>query len=95
MEQNQQKQNKENSISKVVITDQTYIVMNGITKVLTSTENTISALIGSQSICVDGEKLSVTKLDLQNKILEANGNILAIKYSKQKQKENFLKRIFG
>lgn len=86
---------KEIKQSKIVITNQTDITITGITKVLSSTENLISAIIGTQAICVEGEKLTVTKLDLQNNILEANGNILGVKSSKQKQKENFIKRIFG
>jgi sporulation protein YabP len=69
--------------------------ITGINKVITSTENSICVIVNGQTVNIEGEKLSVTKLDLENGILDVEGTITAIKYAKAKQKENFIKRIFG
>ena len=81
---------------KVILTNQENIIINGISKVLTSTENLISVVINGTTFEVTGNKLSTTKLDVESGILEANGEIIGLKFAgKQKQKENFFKRIFG
>lgn len=93
MEQKEQKTIEKQS--KVILTNQSAISVSGISKVLSSTETNISVVINGQVMNIEGEKLSVSKLDVQNGFLDAEGHITAIKYSKSKQKENFFKRIFG
>ena len=81
--------------SKIVLTNQNYLSLSGITKVLSSTEKEISVVINGQTFCVDGENLTVSKLDIESGILEANGKIFGMKFLGHKNKEKFFKRIFG
>lgn len=82
--------------SKVVLTNQNNLSITGISKILTSNENMISVVINGTTFEVSGNKLSTTKLDVDSGVLEANGEILSMKFlGKPKQKENFFKRIFG
>ena len=82
--------------SKIVLTNQNNLVITGISKVLTSTENLIVVAINGTPFEISGSKLTTTKLDVESGILEANGEILSMKFAnKPKQKENIFKRIFG
>lgn len=81
--------------SKIVLTNQNSLCVNGISKVLSNTESGISCIINNQVLNIEGEKISVQKLDVENGILEASGNITNVRFAKGKQKENFIKRIFG
>ena len=81
--------------SKIVITNQNSVLITGISKVNSSTDNEISAVLEGQTFCITGNKLSVSKLDIDSGILEAEGEIHQIKFSGKKQKENFFKRVFG
>jgi len=81
--------------SKLVIINQSEISITGVTKVLASTETNISLEINGKQATIDGDNLSVTKLDIQNGVLEATGTINAIKYSHSKQKQNIFKRMFS
>ena len=91
-------ENKKESIvktSKIVITNQNSILITGISKVISSTENEISATINGKLFCITGTKLSVSKVDVESGILEATGEVYQIKFDGKKQKENFFKRVFG
>lgn len=81
--------------SKIVITNQNSILITGISKVLSSTENEISALLNDQTFSISGTKLAVSKLDVESGILEAEGEVHQLKFGGKKQKENFFKRVFG
>ena len=82
--------------SKIVLTNGENIVVTGISKILSSTENMISVVINGQTLEISGNKLSTTKLDVDSGILEATGEFLGMKFAgKPRQKENFFKRIFG
>ena len=81
--------------TKLTLTNQNQLCLTGISKVITSTENVIMLVINGQTVNIEGEKLSVKKLDVKNGILEAEGTVTAIKYSHAKHKENFFKRVFG
>lgn len=81
--------------TKIVLTNQNTLSISGVSKVLTSTESEICVILNKQNFSVFGQKLTVTKLDVESGILEANGLVTSMKYAVPKQKENFFKRIFG
>ena len=81
--------------SKLVLVNQNELCLTGVTKVLSSTETNICLEIGGRQANIDGEKLTVTKLDIQNGILEVTGTITSIKYSGAKHKSNIFKRLFN
>ena len=75
--------------------EQIRTLITGISKVNSSTEKEISAVLNGQIMSINGNKLSVSKLDVDSGILEAEGEIHQIKFGGKKQKENFFKRVFG
>ncbi len=81
--------------TKIILSNQNSLILTGISKVLTSTENEISVILNGQTLNIGGEKLTVTKLDIESGILEANGLVTNMKFAGHKQKEKFFKRIFG
>lgn len=84
-----------NKSTKIVLSNQNILSLSGISKVIQSTENIISVIMNGQNLDITGYKLTVTKLDVENGVLEANGNVVSLKFAGHKQKENFFKRIFG
>ena len=80
--------------NKIVLTNQNQLTLNGVSKVVQSTENNLTVVLSGQNLDITGTKLSVNKLDVENGVLEASGQITGIKFANHKQKENFLKRIF-
>lgn len=81
--------------SKLVLINQNEICLTGVTKVVANTETNIALEINGKQANIDGTGLTVTKLDVQNGILEATGTINAIKFSHSKQKQNIFKRLFS
>lgn len=81
--------------SKLTLVNQNQLSLTGVNKVLTSTENIIMLLVNNQNVIIEGNKLTVKKLDVENGILEAEGIVTAIKYSNNKKKDSIFKRVFG
>ena len=81
--------------TKIVLTNGNLLSVSGISKVIQSTENLISVVLNGQRLDISGKNLTTTKLDVENGILEANGEVFDLKFGTYKQKENFFKRIFG
>ena len=81
--------------NKIVLSNQNQLYLSGITKVLTSTENEISVVLNGQNLSIGGEKLSVTKLDVESGVLEATGLVTSMKFAGARQKQNIFKRVFG
>ena len=93
--ENSNQKNENNKPTKIVLSNQNNLYLTGVSKVLTSTESEISVILNNQNFSVFGQKLSVTKLDVESGVLEANGLVTNMKFAGHKQKENFFKRIFG
>lgn len=81
--------------TKIVLTNESDLVLNGISKVIASTESLIQVIMNNKTLEITGEKLSTTKIDIENGILEATGTVISLKFAGHKQKQNFFKRIFG
>ena len=81
--------------SKIVICNQNDISISGISKVLSSTEKLISVVINGKVVAIEGENLSVSELNVETGVLVANGKVVSVKYTTEKQKDSLLKRIFG
>ena len=81
--------------SKISITNQNTLLLNGISKVVTNTPTEISVLLAGKNLSILGENLTISKLDVESGVLEATGLVLGMKFLGHKQKENLFKRIFG
>ena len=78
----------------ISIEDRKKIVIKGATKVISSTTNQAVIEIGDTNLIISGTDLEVIKLDLENKLVEFTGNIIALKYSKKAEKTGLIKRWF-
>lgn len=91
---NEKEIDKKTIPSKITITNQCLTNINGVNKVISATENQVSLIVAGESMIIDGKDLHVLKLDVECKLLDLEGKITQIKYTKQKDK-NFFKRIFS
>lgn len=78
----------------ILIEDRKKIIIKGAVKVKTCTQN--FAVVETQECVatISGSEIEVVKLDLENKEVVFSGNISSIKFSSQKEKSSFFKRIF-
>ena len=88
-------QNVVNKNSKILITNKNLINICGVTKVKSATETCVSFELGGESTIIEGSNLHVLKLDLEQNILDLEGDIKALKTGTKKSDKNFFKRIFS
>ena len=81
--------------TNILIDDLNKTTMQGVTKVFSAIETNISLVLGNTNLVITGKNLHVTKLDLDCKIIEFEGDINSIKRESSKQNKNLIKRIFG
>lgn len=86
--------NNQNLQTKFVVENLNKATFVGVTKVYSAIETNISFVLGNENICIYGKNLHVTKLDLDSKLLEFEGNISSIKQESNSQNKNIFKRIF-
>lgn len=91
---NEQDTIKKQEPSKIVIINQCLTNISGVNKVISATENQVSLVVANENMIIDGKDLHVLKLDTECKLLDLEGKISSIKYTKQKEK-NFFKRLFS
>lgn len=88
----QLKNKQENEILKkevennIILTNRKQIKLSGIEEVLSSNENSLLLKTNTSKLEIMGSNLSITKLDIENKILEAVGIFKSIKYINKQEK---------
>lgn len=75
----------------LILSKRTEIKLDGIVEINYSNDSSISAKLHDTNITIMGNNLHVIKIDTENGILEANGNIETIKYGKN---QGLFKRMF-
>ncbi|MBQ9791896.1 MAG: hypothetical protein IJW28_04895 [Clostridia bacterium] len=91
-QQNNQKQNTiKNTHTTLSIQNRLNIKLDGVNEVKRSNETEILLKLTDTALTILGNNLTITKLDLEQGILEASGTINTIQYG---QKLNLIKRIF-
>ncbi|MBE6048734.1 MAG: sporulation protein YabP [Clostridium sp.] len=70
------------------------LTLTGVIEVINFDEETILLDTSLGKLTIKGEKLKVDKLDVQNGEVIIKGVISSLIYSKKKNKENLIKRIF-
>ena len=88
---NKQNEKIETLNNKILVNNRENITISGITKMISSNDSTITMLIKTTKLIVNGKNLHIEKLDVENGLLDASGTIDCIKYSGN---EGFVKRIF-
>ncbi len=78
----------------ICIEDRKKLSLVGATKVISSTSTQAVVEIGSCNVVIAGTNIEVTKLDLDNKIVNFSGEFNSIKYTNKAEKTNLIKRLF-
>jgi sporulation protein YabP len=83
--------------SKISLINRSAMSVNGVTKVVSATPSTVSLILTTEQLSVEGENLSITKLDVESKIVDLVGTINNLKFNKSSKiaGKNFFKRIFN
>lgn len=80
----------ENVQSRVVLENRTRLTITGVSKVDNSNESSIVLHIKDTKMCILGSDMHITRLSIEEGIVEIEGTINTIKYASG----NMLKRIF-
>lgn len=80
----------ENTQSRVVLENRTRLTVTGVTKVDSSNETSIVLHIKETKMCISGSDMHITRLSIEEGIVEIEGTINTIKYASG----TMLKRIF-
>ena len=81
--------------TKITICNQSNISLNGISKVISCTEKLVSVVMNGKVVAIEGEDLTVDELNVATGVLTANGKVISLKFTTEKQKDSLIKRIFG
>lgn len=79
--------------NKLIIDNKKKLSVTSVVKVKTATENNIEMILEDDKISITGSMLHITKLDLNTKVAEIEGEISGLKFFKS-GKENIFKKVF-
>ena len=80
--------------SELKLANRQNLTLTGVEKVYETNTNKLQVRIAGTNLLVNGENLSVTRLDVSSGIVEVQGLINEMKFFSNTNKGNFLKRIF-
>lgn len=75
----------------LILTNRKTLQLEGITEVIATSESNLYLKLKNTNLQITGSNITITKLDVEKGILEANGNFDTIKYGKT---GGFLRKIF-
>jgi len=75
----------------LTLTNRTNLKLEGIVEILSSSETLLNIKLKDTHLCINGQNMHITKLDISTGLLEVNGSVDSIKYGKS---GNIFKRIF-
>lgn len=77
--------------SVLTLSNRQLLNLSGVKEIISSSESDINLLVGDEKMCITGNNLHITKLDVERGDITATGTFNSIKYGVEK---NFMKRIF-
>lgn len=80
--------------TNVNIENRERISVTGITRVDSFDEGEVSAATDNSGICVYGQNLHISRLDLENGILTVDGFITGVEYTDKEKREGLFSRMF-
>ena len=80
--------------NKIVLDNRKHLEITGISKVISVNETNACVIVNSTKLYIDGEDLSIEKLDVNEGVLILSGNVNEIKYSGKDVKNPLFRRIF-
>ena len=85
---------EKNKVQYVNILNRERIDISGVLVVLSSTDKEIYVKLEDVVGVVIGEKMTITKLVPEEKVLSVSGRIVGVSFQNQLQKKSFLKKVF-
>ena len=85
---------EKNKVQYVNILNRERIDVSGVLEVLSSTDKEIYVKLEDVVGVVIGEKMTITKLVPEEKVLSVSGRIVGVSFQNQLQKKSFLKKVF-
>lgn len=79
---------------KINIDNRTKINITGVDKVISASETQVLAKVSGTKLCILGKNLTVSRLDVEQGILDLTGELNSLKYTGTTSTQGFLKRIF-
>ncbi len=83
---------KKFSTNKIMLDNRKKLVLNGVEKVLSSNDDSISLVVSGTKLYLGGHNLHIEKLDVESGLIEAEGDFESIKFGGTNK--SFLKRLF-
>lgn len=78
--------------SRLNLENRKALSLHGVEDVFSSNENSLILKVSGSKVYITGTNISISKLDIENKILEATGLFNSIKFIEKQ--DGFFKRIF-
>jgi len=91
MEKNINSNSDKLNIDNIYLKNRKNITIEGIIEIISSNENEIITRLKDTNLLVSGSNIHITKLDIEEGLLCADGDFNMIKYGKT---NNFFKRLF-
>ncbi len=82
------------SNSQVILQNRNILSITGVEKVYETTTRGVQLKVAGSNMCISGEGLNISKLDVETGNIQIDGLINEIKYSSAQNKENIFKKIF-
>ena len=90
----EQKQNNNNFLeSRLTLINRNNLALTGVEKVIGANETCVHLVVSGDKMCIEGNMLHVSKLDIEQGVIVLDGTINTIKYSTGK-KQPLFKRMF-
>ena len=80
--------------SQVNMQNRRVLSITGVEKVYETSTRSVQLKVAGSNMCISGESLNISKLDVETGNIQIEGLVNEIKYSSSQNKESFLKKIF-
>lgn len=87
-------ENKQEHIHSLSLNNREFLEMDGINEVISFTEDEIILKTSQGILNISGKNLNISKLNLDETIIEVSGKIDSLNYNDKTNNRNILKRIF-
>lgn len=76
----------------LILSNRKSLRLEGIVEIISTSDTALTLKLKDTTLCILGENINITKLDITTGILEANGKFVSIKYGVKSG--NIFKRLF-
>ena len=80
---------------QITLKNRSELIMTGITEVIAYNDDKITLKLKDSSLIVNGQKLNIKKLNLEETNIIITGHVIEIIYSDKKEKFSFVKKILN